>query len=55
MSGLNRPGYYEAYLGGSLENPINNEKMASRNKFTVGILGRNLKVLEYSNKIFSQL
>jgi len=48
MSGLNRPGYCKAYLRGSLENPINNEKMASRKKFTVGILGRNLKVLECS-------
>ena len=33
MSGFNRPGYYTAYLRGSLEDPRNNEKMASRSKF----------------------
>lgn len=33
MFGLNRPGYYKAYLGGSLEDPRNSEKMASRSKF----------------------
>ena len=29
-----------------MENPISSEKMASRSKFTVGTLGRHLKVLD---------